>query len=113
MIHETSECFSSSPYAVRKWQHIVATKDPSTMRVYVDGELAATGTDERVPRQGLYVLMGQLYPQSPHLKDEVTSRLFVGEMDEVALYNRSLGEDEIRQHFELARPVRALRDDPR
>jgi hypothetical protein len=112
-IHETAEIFSSLPYAVRKWQHIVATKEASTMRLYVDGQLAATGEDERVPRKGLYVLMGQLYPQSPHLTDEVTSRLFVGELDEVALYNRVLREDEIKRHFELAQPIRATREDQR
>ena len=30
--------------------------------------------------------MGQLLPVSPKVDDEVTSRLFVGELDEVALF---------------------------
>jgi hypothetical protein len=46
----------------------------------------------------LRVLMGQLFPDSPKLKDEVTSRLFGGELDEVALYARALSESEIKEH---------------
>jgi hypothetical protein len=38
------------------------------------------------------------------VKDEVTSRLFVGDLDEVALYDRSLGADEIQKHVQLAAP---------
>jgi hypothetical protein len=110
LIHRSSECFSKSPYSVRKWQHIAATKDDLTMRLYIDGSLAATCTDARGMPDGLRVLMGQLYPLSPHLPDEVTSRLYVGEMDEVALYSRVLSEDELRSHIRLARPASEVRE---
>lgn len=96
--------FSADPYTVRQWQHIVAVKAPSEMRLYSNGRLAdskeATGP---LPR-GLRVLMGQLFPVSPQIKDDVTSRLYSGELDEIALYDRALSEDEIRQHYKLVRP---------
>jgi hypothetical protein len=47
--------------------------------------------------------MGQLFPRNPYLQDEVTSRLFVGELDEVALYDRALSDEEIKKHVQLAR----------
>jgi hypothetical protein len=103
-IHHTAECFSASPYTVRKWQHIAAVKEGSAMRLYADGKLVAGATDARKFGTGLRILMGQLYPQSPLLRDDVTSRLFVGELDEVALYDHALGETEIQKHVQMARP---------
>jgi hypothetical protein len=103
-IHQTAEVFSSTPYAVRKWQHIAAVKDASEMRLYADGELVAANKDARTVGPRLHVLMGQLFPRSPHINDEVTSRLFVGELDEVALYERSLSPQELKQRVDLALP---------
>ena len=45
--------------------------------------------------------MGQLYPPSQFIRDDVTARLYSGELDEVALYPRALSEAEIRKHHEL------------
>ena len=103
-IHQTSECYSSSPYRVRAWQHIAAVRDQSVMRLYADGKVVGTAEDATPLGDGLRVLMGQLFPRNQFLKDEVTSRLFVGELDEVALYDRALGEAEIQEHVQLARP---------
>ena len=74
------------------------------MRLYLDGTLVATHLDERRLSPNLRVMMGQLFPQSNHLRDEITSRLFVGEIDEVALYDRQLSEAEIVSHYRLLRP---------
>ncbi|WP_428305689.1 LamG domain-containing protein [Lacipirellula sp.] len=108
-IHEVrknfdAECFSPAPYAVRRWQHIVAVKDAATMTLYVDGELVQTEAAAGGLASGLRVLMGQLFPESPQLRDEVTSRLFGGELDEVALYGRALDGAEIESHVRLSRP---------
>ena len=105
-IHQTAEVFSSTAYAVRKWQHVAAVKDGSTMRLYWNGELVAENEDVRTVGPGLRVLMGQLFPLSPHIQDEVTSRLFVGELDEVALYQRALSPEELMQRVDLALPER-------
>ncbi|MEX2308379.1 MAG: LamG domain-containing protein [Pirellulales bacterium] len=98
------DCFSSEAYAVRKWQHLVAVKTPSEMRLYVNGRPVASQAATGALPSGLRVLMGQILPLSPEIKDEVTSRLFTGELDEVALYDRALAEEEIQPHFELVRP---------
>ncbi len=74
------------------------------MRLYADGKMVATAEDGAPLGNGLRVLMGQLFPRNPYLTDEVTSRLFVGELDEVALYDCALGDDEIKKHVQLARP---------
>src|SRR5262249_48901187 len=48
-----TSCFSKSPYALRKWQHVVATKDGPHMRLYVNRELAAEGEDASELPSGL------------------------------------------------------------
>ena len=87
-IHQTSACYSESPYRVRAWQHIAAVRKHATMLLYVDGKVAATAEDPASLGTGLRVMMGQLFPRNPYMKDEVSARLFVGELDEVALYDR-------------------------
>lgn len=103
-IHQAAECYSASPYVVRKWQHLAAVKDHAVMRLYADGQLVATSEDRAPLGDGLRVLMGQLFPRNPYVRDEVTSRLFVGELDEVALYGRPLSESDLVMHYRLARP---------
>jgi hypothetical protein len=93
------ECYSAAPYHVRKWQHVVALKDQATMRLYVNGELADSKAASAAFSKELRVLMGQLLPVSPKVNDEVTSRLYGGELDEVALYDRALSQQEIEAHF--------------
>jgi hypothetical protein len=72
--------------------------------LYADGKVVATAEDSTGLGGGMRVLMGQLFPRNPDMKDEVSARLFVGELDEVALYDRALGDEEIQKHVQLARP---------
>jgi hypothetical protein len=74
------------------------------MRLYSDGKVVATAEDSTQLGSGLRVMMGQLFPRNPYIKDELSARLFVGELDEVALYDRALSEEDILQHVQLARP---------
>jgi hypothetical protein len=104
LIHQATECYSESPYRVREWQHIAAVREGSTVKLYADGKVVATAEDSTQLGGGLRILMGQLFPRNPYMKDEVSARLFVGELDEVALYNRALSEKEIQSHVRLARP---------
>jgi hypothetical protein len=101
-IHQASACYSEAPYRVRAWQHIAAVRNHSLMQLYVDGKVAAAAEDASSLGTGLRVMMGQLFPRNPHMKDEVSARLFVGELDEVALYNRALDGKEIHKHVDLA-----------
>jgi hypothetical protein len=98
------DCYSENPYAVRQWQHIVAVKAATQMHLYRDGQLVDSKEASGALPTGLRVLMGQLLPESSHVDNEITSRLFTGEMDEVAFYDRALSESDIRRHYELIRP---------
>jgi hypothetical protein len=103
-IHQATEFYSESPYRARAWQHIAAVRNGSRMRLYSDGKVVATAEDPIQLGSGLRVMMGQLFPRNPYIKDELSARLFVGELDEVALYDRAIADVEILQHVQLARP---------
>jgi hypothetical protein len=68
----------------------------------------ASAKDRVVLGSKLHVLMGQLYPKDAHDREVMQARLFVGQLDEVALYDRALTKQEIREHFHLARPEPAV-----
>jgi len=104
LIHQTTECYSKSPYRPRAWQHVAAVRSGSHLTLFVDGKVATTDEDSSGLGSGLRVMMGQLFPKNAYTKDEVSARLFVGELDEVALYNRALTDAEIEKHVRLARP---------
>jgi hypothetical protein len=105
------DSYSAKPYSVRQWQHLVAVKAPSEMRLYLNGQLVDSKKAEGALPAGVRVLMGQLLPVGSGVDEEVTPRLFSGELDEVALYDRELKEDEIRDHYELARPDRNVAEE--
>ncbi len=95
-----TSCYSKVPYTLRKWQHIVATKDGVAMRLYINGMLVGEGEDSSPVPSGLRLLVGSLYPSSGE-------RPFNGQLDELALYNRALTEQEIVHHYQLVRPKTA------
>ncbi|HEY2761738.1 MAG TPA: LamG domain-containing protein, partial [Pirellulales bacterium] len=97
-----TSCYSETPYTLRKWQHVVATKDGPKMRLYANGELVAEGEDPSELPSGLRLLVGRLYPGSG-------DRPFIGQLDELALYNRALTPAEIGAHYHLIRPKKADR----
>jgi hypothetical protein len=108
-VHESQtgfdvDSFSHDPYTVRQWQHLVAAKSPTQMQLYCNGVIVDSKEATGPLPSNLRVLMGQLLPVSPKVEDEVTSRLFSGELDEVAVYDRVLSAVEIKQHFELVHP---------
>jgi hypothetical protein len=92
-----TSCYSDTPYTLRKWQHVVATKEGANMRLYINGELVAEGEDPSPLPSGLRLLVGKLYPASG-------DRPFIGQLDELALYNRALKPEEIGAHYHLVRP---------
>jgi Concanavalin A-like lectin/glucanases superfamily len=91
-----TSCYSKTPYTLRKWQHVVATKDGAHMRLYIDGEQVAEGKDPSDLPTGLRLLIGRLYPDRG-------VRPFIGQFDELALYNRALTATEISDHYQLVR----------
>jgi hypothetical protein len=86
-------CFSSSPYTVRRWQHVAAVKTKSKMVLYIDGKRVGSsdlGEGLDFPKD-VYVLVG--------LNSSISGRRFVGQVDELAIYDRALTEEEIVRHF--------------
>ncbi|SDT39142.1 Concanavalin A-like lectin/glucanases superfamily protein [Friedmanniella luteola] len=80
-----------------KWHHVVATLDPSGLKLYVDGVLSASRTDyyqaQRYTgywRVGGDVLSG--WPGNP------TSPYLAGDIDDVAVYDRALTAAQVAAH---------------
>lgn len=92
-----TSCYSKTPYTLRKWQHIVATKDGPHMHLYINGVQVAEGEDPSDLPTGLRLLVGRLYPSRG-------VRPFIGQLDELALYKRALTPQEINRHYRLVRP---------
>ena len=95
-----TSCFSGNPYAPRKWQHVAAVKNGSSMQLFVDGKIEAKGVDPAETADDLRVLIGQLYMFTTGPNASV--RPFVGELAEVAIYDRPLSAEEISEHIKLA-----------
>ena len=84
----------SQPHALdtKKWHHVVGTYDGSTMKVYVDGEVAAEkdekfdfkGTNDQDLRIGCS-------------KDRPNYTFENGSIDEAAVWRRALSDDEIQE----------------
>lgn len=88
-----TSCFSDKLYLSRCWQHVVAVKEGAKMRLYVNGALAASADEDNALALGLRVIVGQATRSSKQSR-------FVGQLDELSMYNRALTEAEIQQHFE-------------
>jgi hypothetical protein len=97
-----TSCFSNSPYELRRWEHVVAVKDGSEMRLYVNGEQVASADDNTKLPPNLIVIIGQLDRHR-------NWRRFAGQLDELAIYNRALSDAEIEEHFQFVRPRRVPR----
>jgi hypothetical protein len=89
---------SRSRYTPGIWHHIVGVKRGSEMSMYVNGELAGIGSDATEVRSDARLFMGCLQPTEtqPNMH-----RQLVGELDEVAIYNRALSAEEVRHHYML------------
>ena len=88
-----------------KWHHAVATYDPSDISgsfnlidMYVDGNFCSqSGTIGGVSGSILTGTTLQIGARQAWY-------FFTGSMDEVAVYNRALNADEIKQHYKMGKP---------
>jgi hypothetical protein len=95
--------YSGQRYQTRRWQHVVAVRDDNSMKLYLDGNLVQTGRAlEKIP-EGLQLIVGQLYT-------EALERPFIGYLDEMAIYDRALNEQEVQEHYRLIRSEAKPRD---
>ena len=97
--------FSDEQYLARTWQHVVAQKQGERQMLWIDGKLSAERSNPAALRNKVHVLVGQVYPDS-------TYRRFVGQIDEVAIYDRCLSLKEVQGHIKAAgRSVAAEKSD--
>ncbi|HET6515637.1 MAG TPA: DUF4082 domain-containing protein [Thermodesulfovibrionales bacterium] len=86
-----------------KWRHIVAVRDGvnGSMSLYVDGQLDATSSGITTPggfSSPVPLNIGWLNQSGS------SGYHFTGSIDEVAVYNRVLTQNEVSSHYYLARP---------
>lgn len=89
-----AECISPMPYSVREWQHIVLRKSDEQLDLLLNGEVIDSTRDAAPLPANLRLVVGQLYAT-------LDERTFTGQVDEIALYNHALSDDEIKRHYLL------------
>lgn len=90
------------------WHHVAVVKTNSQIRLYVDGLIETSAS--RVHSFGF---------ESPesitigyHNNDGVSESHFNGSIDEVAIYNKALSDNEIKMHYYLSRGYCETHKDP-
>jgi hypothetical protein len=91
-----SHAVDSNALPRHAWSHIAVTRDGAELRLYVDGELVDTGWASAV------MAGGEGPMQIGGNESFVNPEYFEGLIDEVRIYNRALGEEELRQTMEAA-----------
>lgn len=91
-----TSCYTTRRYQVRRWQHVVAVKKDGAIRVYVDGVVTGKADDSTEIAKGLRVMVGKAILRR---QGSLPPRSFCGQLDELAIYNRALSEEEIDSHF--------------
>ncbi|MEW4563082.1 LamG domain-containing protein [Bremerella sp. JC770] len=87
--------FSANSCTPGIWTHIVAVKTPDSLRLYCNGQLQVNLDDLDFGDSSAYTaVLGQI--------DSVRSfRQLEGQLDEVAIYEKALTEEQVRHHYEV------------
>ena len=86
-----TQIFSNDNHAVREWQYVACVKSADQMQLFMNGHLIGQKQESSDLAKGLIAVVGQI-------SDSRTDRMYFGELDELAIYNRALSEDEIASH---------------
>jgi hypothetical protein len=102
-VRNTSNCISTELYGVRRWQHIVAVNQKASIFLYVDGRQVGEGKSKNAMIGGLSLAIGR------HItKNEFP---FVGQFDELSLYDRPLSAAEIKEHYNAVKEAGKLKEE--
>ena len=96
--------FAEHAYRARGWQHVVAQKQGNRQMLWVDGQLSAERENPASLAENVQILVGQVYPNSAF-------RRFVGQIDEIAIYDRCLTPTEMHKHIKAAGRAVAIKGD--
>jgi hypothetical protein len=83
-------------YQVRRWQHVVYVKHKDRIELYLNGEKIATDECSGQIAAAQTLVCGTLYLSR-------VTRPFVGQLDELAIYEHALSEQEVKDHFHFGR----------
>lgn len=95
VVLEGSNLVAGWPYQVRSWQHLAAVKNGDRISLWLDGRLSSEQSDASLLNENMQIVIGQLYVSRPE-------RRFVGQIDEVAIYDRCLSAKEIKSRIKAA-----------
>jgi hypothetical protein len=85
--------FAGEAYQAGKWYHLVCVKERDSFRLYLNGVLKQRVSDVDNKDSLPYLLfIGHIDPIRP-------DRQFIGQLDEIAIYNRPLSTSEISGHY--------------
>jgi len=76
------------------WYNIIGTFDGTNQKLYVNGQLVASGTSNGMKLDNTDIRIGALIPDSATYGGN-----FIGKIDEVKIYNRALTPAEIPQYY--------------
>jgi hypothetical protein len=103
-----ADVFSRRTVVPSRWHHVVGQKSGETLELYVDGECVGTtpakpdenNAEDAGQTTPCRLLVGRLKQRSlpPHAPE---IRAFEGRLDELAVYDRPLTPEEVRQHARL------------
>jgi hypothetical protein len=82
-------------YKLRRWQHVVVVRANGVMRLYFDGQQVALAKSRHKATlvEGQRLTVGRLLPSWD-------GYAFVGQLDELSVYDRALPPEEIKEHFD-------------
>lgn len=93
-LHSGVNLFSQDTFTPGQWHHVVVTKTPDSLSMFVNGR-------ELSRFEGEIECDDELYQLSVGQMDQRLHRQFEGALDEIALYSRALTTQEIKRHYEL------------
>jgi two-component sensor histidine kinase len=93
--------YTTKPFALRRWHHIVITYDNDYLTFYLNGELEnkLAKNFESVFLQGDSILIG-------NRSSEKNRRFFNGAIDDIEIYNRVLDQAEVNELYNAPDPNR-------
>jgi hypothetical protein len=87
----------AGPVATGVWQHVVATYDGSTMRIYVNGALRGSAASTQPISDNTASVQIGYHPGLPGYTVH-------GDLDEVAIYGKALPAASVTAHYEKSAP---------
>ena len=97
----THQCYSNELYALRRWQHVVVVKGESTMQTYLNGKVIGQCKGSKTMMKNMYLVVGRPFPSFNNYQ-------YVGQLDELSVYDRALTAKEISKHYDAVEKARDI-----